>query len=470
MDFKQLPQVAWSGDDDVIKQLLESNKPTAHLRFTYGRFTFSPLAWYCSAGMKDLQLARELLFDTQPHDSHCHSESVRDDAATALLHQCQRTGKTVLHSACEDGLPDVVKLLITAATTAHVLQQMLQLQTTDSSWGPHQLPGGQTPLHSCCCFIDAKGKAECARQLVAAGADQTMKDSNDNTVWLLAHMFGRESVKAHLETPPPECCEAYDEEWIRNKKRSDRLATTRRLEQIATKREVDWNATYDRNTHSMRIIIVHAAGVTQATQQHWYAALGARLSAEIPADVSLRTITDPNRTMHECDWLPFLQQLVEESSQKTYIIGHSLGAVAILRLLEKQSVESCICGALLLSVGEVPLAEDEVEPSLEERKEVGWFDRPFEWSSIIQSVQSMHTIGKKAVLSLVHCVDDDVVPISEGHRIFGCLQDAAISEYQTAGAVDFIEFQSGGHFMQQHIPKGLWDTVHTCIQATNVTN
>lgn len=75
----------------------------------------------------------------------------------------------------------------------------------------------------------------------------------------------------------------------------------------------------------------------------------------------------------ESYWLPFLKNDLKADEQ-TILIGHSSGAIAAMRLAETQRI-----------LGSVLVGSYHTDLGLSTEKQSGYFDRPWNWSSIIQN-------------------------------------------------------------------------------------
>src|SRR4030067_1715780 len=67
-------------------------------------------------------------------------------------------------------------------------------------------------------------------------------------------------------------------------------------------------------------------------------------------------------------WLPYLQTVVGKVDKNTFMVGHSLGCITILRFLEQLPKKESIGGAILVAGVDNPLKDKEIKKLLEGRK------------------------------------------------------------------------------------------------------
>jgi predicted alpha/beta hydrolase family esterase len=142
----------------------------------------------------------------------------------------------------------------------------------------------------------------------------------------------------------------------------------------------------------------------------WYQSVKNELQ-QLGLDVIAENMPDPDLARKEY-WLPFIKEKL--SSEDAILIGHSSGAVAILRYLEENKCKL----AILVGVCYTDLNN-------EHEKKSGYFDEPWEWDKI-----KSHT--RKTVIFASS--DDPYIPISEPELI----KDKINAEYH--------EYHDEGHF------------------------
>lgn len=112
-------------------------------------------------------------------------------------------------------------------------------------------------------------------------------------------------------------------------------------------------------------------------------------------------------------WIPFLIHELK-ADENTILIGHSSGAIAAMRLAEKQP----ILGSILVGAYHTDLG-------MEKEKLSGYFDIPWDWKSIERNQQWV---------SLFASQDDPWIPIEQAryiHKQLNC---------------EYHEYKKDGHF------------------------
>ena len=104
-----------------------------------------------------------------------------------------------------------------------------------------------------------------------------------------------------------------------------------------------------------------------------------------------------NPKMH--DWLASLTQSADSVDENTYMVGHSLGCIIILRFLENLDEKQKIGGAILVAGFDNPLNINELE---------NFFQGPLNWDKAKRTC-------KKFVV--IHSEDDPDVPADNGIRM-----------------------------------------------------
>ena len=138
-----------------------------------------------------------------------------------------------------------------------------------------------------------------------------------------------------------------------------------------------------------RLIIVHSWG--DSTTGGWFPWLASEMNAQ-GWEVAIPAL--PNaKNPKQAEWLPFLKQIAGKVDKNTFMVGHSLGCVTILRYLESLSEKESIGGAVLVAGFDNPLKSKELR---------NFFQEPINW-------QQIKTKCPKFVS--IHSVDDPLVPI-----------------------------------------------------------
>ena len=119
-----------------------------------------------------------------------------------------------------------------------------------------------------------------------------------------------------------------------------------------------------------RVVIVPGNGCSPTEDCNWYGWLRDRIN-EDPAfsECILRDMPDPDEA-YERTWLPFIINDMK-ADENTIVIGHSSGAQAAMRLLEKHRLLGCVLVAACITDG-----------GLESERISGYYDRPWKWAKI----------------------------------------------------------------------------------------
>lgn len=115
----------------------------------------------------------------------------------------------------------------------------------------------------------------------------------------------------------------------------------------------------------------------------------------------------------ESYWLPFLKDTLKADEQ-TVLVGHSSGAIAAMRFAETDRL-----------LGSVLVAAYHTDLGLPMEKQSGYFDRPWDWESIVQ---------KQAWIIQFASINDPWIPIEEARFVHEKLR------------TDYHEFLHQGHF------------------------
>ena len=143
-----------------------------------------------------------------------------------------------------------------------------------------------------------------------------------------------------------------------------------------------------------RLIIVH--GWEDSPTGGWFPWLAAEMEKH-GWDVQIPAM--PNTNNPELfEWLPFLKQTAGKVDEKTFMVGHSLGCITILRFLESLAAVESIGGAVLVAGFDNPLKYKELK---------NFFQEPINWKEIKAKC-------KKFVA--IHSMDDPFVPTENGLR------------------------------------------------------
>ncbi len=152
--------------------------------------------------------------------------------------------------------------------------------------------------------------------------------------------------------------------------------------------------------------------------QFWYPFLKNELE-KLGIEVIAKNMPDPDLARKEF-WLPFIEKQTNGDEQ-TILIGHSSGAVAILRYLEAHKIE----GAVLIGACYTDLSD-------EKEKASGYYDDPWQWEKIKQNAKWIVQFAS---------TDDPYISIEEARYV----------RYHVNP--DYHEYTDRGHFMTNEFPE-----------------
>lgn len=119
-----------------------------------------------------------------------------------------------------------------------------------------------------------------------------------------------------------------------------------------------------------------------------------------------------NPKIHE--WLPALALVADKVDENTFMVGHSLGCITVLRFLENLPEEVQIGGAILVAGFDNPLNSRELED---------FFAAPINWEKAKRNCKKFVSI---------HSEDDPVVPVDNSVRFKNKLdaKETVVSGYR----------------------------------------
>jgi len=166
-----------------------------------------------------------------------------------------------------------------------------------------------------------------------------------------------------------------------------------------------------------RIVIVPGNGCAGAIERfNWYAWLRDVLLAD-GYDVRLQSMPDPYEAK-ESIWLPFIHEQLQ-ADENTVLVGHSSGAEAGMRFLERWPLR----GLILVSACHTDLG-------VENERKSGYYDRAWEWEKIRANA---------GWIVQFHSADDPFIPVQEARHVAGNIK----SEY--------IEHSDRGHYLSRQM-------------------
>ncbi|MCA9371345.1 alpha/beta hydrolase [Candidatus Woesebacteria bacterium] len=159
----------------------------------------------------------------------------------------------------------------------------------------------------------------------------------------------------------------------------------------------------------MKAIIIPGNGNTPISD-NWFPYVKRRLLAR-GLEVIAEDMPDPELA-RKSYWLPFIEKKLK--TEEAILIGHSSGAVAIMRYLEEHKAKL----AILVGVCYTDLG-------LESEKKSGYYDEPWNWEAIKKNAKKICIFASK---------NDPYISISEPRHI----KDQLEAEYH--------EYNDEGHF------------------------
>jgi predicted alpha/beta hydrolase family esterase len=168
--------------------------------------------------------------------------------------------------------------------------------------------------------------------------------------------------------------------------------------------------------HFTKVILIPGNGGAKPTDG-WFPYVQSWLTS-LNFEVINKEFPDPLLARQEF-WLPFIKGL--GADENTILIGHSSGAEAAMRYVEKNKVlGSVLVGACYTDLGE------------ENEKQSGYYDRPWDWQAIKNNQQWVVQFAS---------TDDPFIPIEEARYVNKKLQ------------TEYFEYTDKGHFMATTFPE-----------------
>ncbi|KAG0303619.1 putative hydrolase rbbp9 [Dissophora globulifera] len=186
-----------------------------------------------------------------------------------------------------------------------------------------------------------------------------------------------------------------------------------------------------------RIILIPGNGNDSVETSMWYpSVIDTLVNAKhpvtghllFPGGSVLRTFPDPYDA-HEEIWIRFMEEDIG-IGEHDVVIGHSSGAAAIMRYIEKTKVK----GVVLVSAYETDLGD----PS---EREAGYFNRPWNWDAMSSNTKWITQFSSPS---------DPLVPIDEQRSVA-----------RKIARVHYLELPGRGHFIYDHeFPELVANVIH----------
>jgi predicted alpha/beta hydrolase family esterase len=147
------------------------------------------------------------------------------------------------------------------------------------------------------------------------------------------------------------------------------------------------------------------------TKDNWFPSIQKELEAE-GLEVIAANFPDSDLA-RESFWLPFLLNELK-ADENSILVGHSSGAIAAMRLAEKQKI-----------LGSVLVGTYHTDLGIEKEKQSGYFDRPWDWTNMKRNQNWTIIFASQ---------DDPWIPIEQPRYI----------QQQLEG--EYHEYKNQGHF------------------------
>jgi hypothetical protein len=173
-----------------------------------------------------------------------------------------------------------------------------------------------------------------------------------------------------------------------------------------------------------RVLIIHGWGAN--SESNWFPWLKQELEK---TKITVYCPSLPN-TDHpkQSEWLAEIRKLIGKFDSKTSIVGHSLGAISILRILESLEGNESVGNAILVSGFTNDLNISEISD---------FFKTEFNWEKIRKKANK---------IIIINSDDDPFVPLEEGEKLRDNLKAEFIVEHK-AGHINL----GSGHFRYERI-------------------
>lgn len=141
-----------------------------------------------------------------------------------------------------------------------------------------------------------------------------------------------------------------------------------------------------------RVFIIH--GWEGTPESNWFPWLKKQLEAQ-GFEVMVPAMPNTDNPIF-FEWLAYLQKIVGKADKNTYLVGHSLGVIAILKFLESLPPEQKIGGAALVAGFPESIGIDEIK---------SFFVAPLDYEKIKNSAEKFIAINSD---------NDPYVPLKNG--------------------------------------------------------
>ena len=167
----------------------------------------------------------------------------------------------------------------------------------------------------------------------------------------------------------------------------------------------------------MKVILIPGMGCHPVLQSNWYNWFASELALRPKVTEPIVSDFPDPYSCRESVWVPYIENTLGPLDENTILVGHSSGACAAMRILEKIGKnnnsnndsnlnQKQIAGAILVATAYTD-GGDEREKASE------YFDREWDWNAVRKGAKQIH---------IFHSDDDHLIPVQEARFISNALQ------------------------------------------------
>jgi len=181
-----------------------------------------------------------------------------------------------------------------------------------------------------------------------------------------------------------------------------------------------------------RVVLIPGNGGGSTKKDNWFPSVKQELEH---AGLTVIDEDFPDSVLaRSCYWLPFLQNELKVD-ENTILVGHSSGAIAAMRLAEKQRI-----------LGSVLVGTYYTDLNIDAEKQSGYFDTPWDWERI-KNNQSWTVIFASQ--------NDPWIPVAEPRFIHEKLD------------CEYHEYKGDGHFGGEYYKPDFPELSHAILRNVN---
>ncbi len=187
------------------------------------------------------------------------------------------------------------------------------------------------------------------------------------------------------------------------------------------------------------LMIIPGNGGCDVTRSNWYPWLNKELTKKYPkANIICENMPDPVEA-REIYWMPFIKNHLKisiEEKKDIYVVGHSSGAVALMRLVENTKITGgFIVAGCVSHLGDENELNSGYYPKQPNKTEL----RPWQWDKMKENTKWLINI----------CSEDDCfIPIFEGLEI-----KEKLGLEHGVTHIQFTKEEGKSHFMFKKFPE-----------------